>query len=64
MMAVRRITRDHRLSQEEAAENREVRQRIEKELPDLIARHHERLATFEQLEGLLEQLKAAPQSHD
>jgi DNA-binding XRE family transcriptional regulator len=58
-MTVRRITRDRRLSQDEASEYREVRKRVEEELPELIARHHERLATFEELEGLLQQLKAA-----
>lgn len=58
-MTVRRITRDRRLSQDEASEYREVRERVEEELPELIARHHERLATFEELETLLKQLKAA-----
>jgi hypothetical protein len=41
-MTLRRITRDRRLSQDEASEYREVRKRVEKELPDLIDRHHER----------------------
>jgi len=58
-MTVLRITRDRQLSQDEASEYREVRKRVEEELPELIARHHERLATFEELEGLLQQLKAA-----
>jgi DNA-binding XRE family transcriptional regulator len=58
-MTLRRITRDRRLSQEEVSEYREIRKRVEEELPDLITRHHERLATFEHLEGLLKQLKAA-----
>lgn len=58
-MTLRRITRERRLSQEEASESREIRKRVEEELPDLIGRHHQRLATFEQLDGLLRQLKAA-----
>jgi DNA-binding XRE family transcriptional regulator len=58
-VTVRRITRDRRLSQDEAAKYREIRTRVEEELPDLIARHHERSTTFEELEGLLRQLKAA-----
>ena len=58
-MTLRRITRDRRLSRDEASKYREIRTQVEKELPDLIGRHHERLATFEELEGLLQQLKAA-----
>jgi DNA-binding XRE family transcriptional regulator len=58
-MTLRRITRKHQLSPEEAAEYRKVRKQVEGELPDLIARHHERMETFEELEDLLKQLKAA-----
>ena len=58
-MTLRRINRDRRLSQDEASKYREFRERVGEELPELIARHHERLATFEELEGLLKQLKAA-----
>jgi DNA-binding XRE family transcriptional regulator len=58
-VTVRRITRDRRLSQDEASKYREIRARVEEELPDLIARHHERSTTFEELESLLRQLKAA-----
>ncbi len=58
-MTLRRITRNRRLSRNEASKYREVRTQVEKELPDLIDRHHERLATFDELEGLLQQLKAA-----
>ena len=58
-MTLRRITRDRRLSQDEASKYRQVRERVEAELPELVARHHERLASFEELEGLLKQLKAA-----
>lgn len=58
-MTLRRINRDRRLSPEEAAKYREIREQVREELPDLIARHHERLATFDQLNDLIKQLKAA-----
>ena len=56
---MKRITRDRRLTPEEAANYRSVREQIEGELPDLIARHHERTANLDQLEVILRQLKAA-----
>ncbi len=56
---MKRITRDRRLTPEEAAKYKEVRDQVAAELPDLIARHYERMATQEQLQALLEQLKAA-----
>jgi antitoxin HigA-1 len=46
-MALRRLTRDRRLSSEEVEEYREVREQVAKELPDLIARHEERMAPSE-----------------
>ena len=58
-MNPQRVTRDRRLSPEEAAKYREVRQRVAEELPDLIVRHHERIATIRQVTRLVEQLKAA-----
>jgi ribosome-binding protein aMBF1 (putative translation factor) len=39
------------------------RQQVAEELPDLIARHHERLATLDQLQELLTQLKAAREAN-
>jgi hypothetical protein len=45
-MSLRRITRDSRLSPEEAAENREIRERVAEELPELIARHEERMTSL------------------
>src|SRR5262245_52466713 len=56
---MKRITRDRRLSPEEAAKYREVREQIAGELPDLIARHHERVTALDELEELFHQLKAA-----
>src|SRR6266550_671168 len=59
MMTMKRITRDRRLTPEEAAKYKAVREQIAEELPELIARHHERMATLDQLHELLLQLKAA-----
>jgi hypothetical protein len=58
-MTIQRINRDRRLTPEEAAKYREVREQVAEELPDLVKRHHERLAVVEKLKDLLEQLKAA-----
>jgi DNA-binding XRE family transcriptional regulator len=58
-MTFRRITRTRRLSSEEAASYREVRDQVAEELPELIARHHERLVALDQVTGLVQQLKAA-----
>lgn len=56
---MKRITRDRRLTPEEAAKYNQVREQVATELPDLIARHHERAAALDQLKELLAQLKAA-----
>ncbi len=56
---MKRITRNRRLTPEEAARYNTIREQVAAELPDLIARHHERLATLDQLQELLRQLKAA-----
>lgn len=56
---MKRITRNHRLTPEEAAKHKATRARVANELPDLIARHEERMATLDHLQDLLEQLKAA-----
>jgi DNA-binding XRE family transcriptional regulator len=58
-MTLKRIIRDRRLTPEEAAKYRKVRQQVAAELPELVARHHERTAALETLESLLPQLKAA-----
>ena len=59
-MTMKRITRGRRLTPEEAAKYREVREQVAGELPELIARHHQRSAALDQLlYALLEQLKAA-----
>src|SRR5688572_10528055 len=51
--AMKRITRDRRLTPEEAARYNQVREQVAGELPDLIARHHERTAALDQLDELL-----------
>jgi DNA-binding XRE family transcriptional regulator len=56
---MKRITRDRRLTPEEAAKYKGIREKVAEELPDLIARHQERAATLDRLRGLLDQLKAA-----
>lgn len=56
---MKRITRDRRLTPEEAAKYKEARHQAAAELPDLIARHHERQAARDQLQELLTHLKAA-----
>jgi len=56
---MKRITRDRRLTPDEAAKYKAVRDQVTAELPDLIARHHERVAALDQVDELLKQLKAA-----
>ncbi len=56
---MKRITRNQRLTPEEAAKYRVVREQVAAELPDLIARHDEQMASLDQLEKLFTQLKAA-----
>jgi DNA-binding XRE family transcriptional regulator len=56
---MKRIIRNRRLTPEETAKYKAIREQVAEELPDLIARHHQRMATLEQLQELLAQLKAA-----
>jgi DNA-binding XRE family transcriptional regulator len=56
---MKRITRNRRLTPEEAARYKAVRRQIAEELPELVARHHQRTAALDQIGGLLQQLKAA-----
>lgn len=58
-MTPQRITRNRRLTPEEAAKYREVREQVAQELPELIARHDERMIALDQLADLIRQLKAA-----
>ena len=56
---MKRITRKERLTPEEAAKYRAVREQIAQELPELVGRHQQRMATLDKLQELLSQLKAA-----
>lgn len=56
---MKRITRDRRLTPEEAAKYRSIREQVAQELPELIARHHERMMALDQMQELCQQLKAA-----
>jgi hypothetical protein len=56
---MKRIARDRRLTAEEAEKYKAVRRQVDAELPELIARHQERVAGSDQLHDLLLQLKAA-----
>jgi DNA-binding XRE family transcriptional regulator len=56
---MKRKTRNRRLSPEESAKYKGIREQVAAELPDLVARHHERTATLDQLQELFVQLKAA-----
>jgi len=56
---MKRIIRDRRLTPEEAAKYKAIREQVAEELPELIDRHHERMAVREQLQVLLMELKAA-----
>jgi DNA-binding XRE family transcriptional regulator len=54
-----RITRNRPLTPEEAARYQAIRAQVDDELPDLIARRHEREEAFDRLRDLFLQLKAA-----
>ena len=56
---MKRIIRDRRLTPEEAAKYKAIRDQVAEELPDLIERHQERMATLDHLQELFLQLKAA-----
>jgi ribosome-binding protein aMBF1 (putative translation factor) len=56
---MKRITRDRRLTPQEAQKYEAIRKQVAEELPELVARHHERMATLDQIDTLLMQLKAA-----
>ena len=58
-MTMRRTVRDRRLGPKEAAKYDKIRKLVAKELPKLISRHLDRIATLDQFGALLEQLKEA-----
>jgi len=57
-MTLKRISRSRRLTPEEAAKYKAVREQVEQELPDLIARRHERKAHLDQRQELRKQAKS------
>jgi ribosome-binding protein aMBF1 (putative translation factor) len=57
-MTMRRVTRDRRLTPEEAAKYKAMREQIADELPELTTRHHQRWAADELLQEVLAQLKS------
>ena len=56
---MKRITRDRRLTAEEAAKYQAIRKQVGDELPELVARHQARQVVLDQLDELLKELKAA-----
>jgi DNA-binding XRE family transcriptional regulator len=56
---MKRIQRDRRLTPEEATKYKKVREQVAEELPDLVARHQERMTALDQMQGVVTQLKAA-----
>jgi predicted transcriptional regulator len=56
---MKRIVRNRRLTPEEAGKYKTIRDQVAQELPELVARHHQRLAALDELQELLRQLKAA-----
>jgi DNA-binding phage protein len=56
---MKRITRDRHLTVAEGAKLQAVRQQVAQELPELVARHNERLGSTDYFVELLTQLKAA-----
>ena len=58
-MSIKPVSRGRKLTDDEAAKYDRIRAAVAKELPDLIARHHERMASLDQFQTLVEQLKIA-----
>lgn len=56
---MKRIARNRKLTPEETGKYTKIREKVAAELPDLITRHHERMASLDQLHELLMQLRAA-----
>lgn len=56
---MKRISRNRRLTPDEAAKYKAIREQVAEELPELIERHHERMAILDQVRELFWQLKAA-----
>jgi DNA-binding XRE family transcriptional regulator len=53
------VIRHRRLTRADAAKYGGIREKIDRELPDLLARHEERMTAFGQVQSMVVQLKAA-----
>lgn len=56
---MKRIIRQQRLTADEAAKYQAIREQVAEEMPELLARHYERIAALDKLEDVLKQLRAA-----
>jgi DNA-binding XRE family transcriptional regulator len=56
---MKRIIRERRLTAEEASRYETIRRQVAEELPDLVERHEQRMASGAPLDQLVAQLKAA-----
>jgi DNA-binding XRE family transcriptional regulator len=56
---MKRVIRHRRLTRADAAKYKGIREKIDRELPDLLERHEERMMAFGQFQSLVVQLKAA-----
>lgn len=54
---MKRITRDRRLTPEQVDKYKRIREQVEQDVPHLVSRHEKRMATLDQLQELLLQLK-------
>lgn len=56
---MQRIVRKEKLSPDQAAKYRAIREQVAAELPEIVQRHHQRVAALDQMDELLKQLKSA-----
>ena len=56
---MKRVIRTEKLSEAEALKYRTIREQVDQELPELIARHHQRQAALDELDELLKLLKSS-----
>jgi len=56
---MKRMVRNRKLTPEEAAKYKTIREQVAGELPELISRHHHRITALDQWQELLRQLKIA-----
>ena len=56
---MKRVARNRKLTRKEAAQYRSIGEKIAKELPSLVTRHHERVAAGNRLQALVTELRTA-----